>query len=101
MMYTVVQFWYRIVILVASGAFVDASLSEHEIAEEGAKAHRQHNPAIVCHEQQPILIRPTHQDGRQYSHDEEGVKDLHTVQSRFNHLALLLFRLSCIACPQE
>lgn len=35
------------------GALAHGGLSEHQVSQECAESNSKHNPAIVCHKQQP------------------------------------------------
>lgn len=41
---------------VTCSAFFDAASAEHQVANEGANPDCEHDPAIVCHEEKPVLI---------------------------------------------
>ncbi len=74
---------YMYSFLMTSSALRCGRVAEEQVAKESAESHSEHDPAIVCHEEQPdsvnrcrFVIRI-----RYSSHDEERVKDLDTVES--------------------
>jgi hypothetical protein len=67
--------------------------TKHQIAHKRAYRDRKHDPAIICHEQQPVHISTISlpfKPGMVNLHDKERVKHLHRVESALNNLHLLL-----------
>lgn len=67
-------------------------ISEEQIPNERSKSHSQHDPAIVGHEKKPVRVRGYLRTFLKDLHNEERIKDLHTVESSFHKLASLLLR---------
>jgi len=82
----------------ASNTLRRRRITEEKIANKCAYCDRKHNPAVVCHEEQPIpsvLKRATFLVD--HSHDEERVKHLHGVEQALYDLDLLLVALSRVS----
>lgn len=74
--------------LMTSGTFggTAAGISKDKVADESANSDRQHDPAIVSHEQQ---------------HDEERVEDLQGVEGSLDDFAFLLCLYRVPSWPQQ
>ena len=86
--------------LVASSRLGRAGISKQQVTDERSNSNSKHNPAIVCHEQQPVNISnpsclsdATSAD----SHNEERIEHLHSIQRSLDKLRLLLRVASSIS----
>lgn len=81
--------------------------SKRQVAEEGAQGDSDHDPAVVCHENQPaIASRPVsvmpcccvpekrqqlyNRDRLVDSHQHKSIEGLHRVQNRLDHVRPLV-----------
>jgi NAD-dependent SIR2 family protein deacetylase len=82
----------------ASNTLRRRRITEEEVTDKCAYCYRKHDPAVVCHEEQPIpsVLRPDN-FVVVHSHDEERVKHLHSVEQALDDLDLLLVALSSVS----
>lgn len=70
-------------------------LSKEQISEKCAKRNRNHDPAVVGHENKPVFVKSTHSSvsGRRhqrYVHEHKGVKVLQGVQDGLDEMGALV-----------
>lgn len=73
--------------LVTSNALRRRAISKRQISKEGTYGHRQHDPSVVCHKEEPGgHSERCHLSVLGNLHDEEAVEDLNGVVASFHQL---------------